>query len=69
MCAQRGLNSAYASTQSDQSSHGTLWVAKDSKRLQADSGQPAQRAMSLINPAEVQADLSLRWAHMQSCRK
>ena len=26
-----------ASTQSNQSSHGTMWVAKDSKHLQADS--------------------------------
>ena len=36
-----------------ESSQGTLWVAMDLKRLQADA----------------QADLSFRWAHMQPCRK
>ena len=37
---------------------GTLWVDKNPKRLQADSKDSDQPA---------QADLSLRWVHMQSC--
>ena len=34
--------------------HGTLWVAKEPKRLQS---------------ADAKVDLSLRWAHIQSCRE
>ena len=38
MCAQRRLRSAWASTQSDQSSLCAQWVAKDPRFLHADSG-------------------------------
>ena len=37
--------------------YGILWVAKDQKRIQAD-GEDSD-----------QTGLSLRWAHMESCRK
>ena len=48
--------------QYDQFSQGDLLVAKDPKRLQADSE-------GWSDCADAQASMSLRWAHMQSCRK
>ena len=47
-------STACAAVQSDQIFVGTLWVAMDP---------------TLLLDADAQADLSLRWAHMQSCRK
>ena len=41
---------------------GTLRIAKDLKRLQKDSKDSGQ-------PLDAQADLSLRWEHMQSGKK
>ena len=60
MCAQRRFRSAWASAQSDQSSLCAQWVAKDPSFLHADS-------KDWSDCADVQADLSLRWAHMTFC--
>ena len=54
--------SACASQKSDQFSSGTLWVAKVPNRLQANSEDWSACA-------DPQADLNLRWAHMQSSWK
>ena len=51
-----------ASAQSIQSSQGTIWTAKDSKRLQVHSEDCDQTAYA-------QADRSLRLMYMQLCRK
>ena len=53
-CTLRRLRSAYASTQSDQSSLCTQWVAQGPRFLHADSEDSDQTG---------QADQSLCWAH------
>ena len=58
MWTQRRLGSACALAQSDRSSQGILWVAKDPKRLQADREDSDQTAHS-----------NLCLVPMQSCRK
>ena len=60
LCAQRRLNSAWASAQSDQSSLCTQWVTKDPRFLHADSEDSDQtgRMPRLI---------SLHWAHRSFC--
>ena len=60
MCAQRRLRSEWASAQSDQSLLCIQWLAKDPSFLQADS-------QDWSDWADTQADLSLRWVHMQFC--
>ena len=57
MGAQRRLRSAWAFAQSDQSSLCTQWVAKEARFLHADSEDWS-------DCANVQADLSLCWAHI-----
>ena len=57
MCAQRGLRSAWASAQSDQS---LRCVLNGYLRTQAFFMRTAK--------ADAQADLSLRWEHMPLCR-
>ena len=54
-CAPSKLRSAWASTQSDQSSLCAQWVAKDT-RFQTDS-------KDWSDWADAQADVSLHWAH------
>ena len=54
LCVQRWLGSAWASAQSNQSSLGALWVAKDPVFLHADSKDWSDRA-------DAQADLGLHW--------
>ena len=54
MCTYESVRSAWASTQSDQSS---LWVANDRKLLQ----EASEDWSDLV---DAPADLSLRWGHM-----
>ena len=60
LCAQQRLRSAWASTQSDQSSLCTLWVAKDPVLLHAD-------CKDWSDWSSAQADLNLCWAHRSFC--
>ena len=55
LCTQQRLRLVWASTQSDQSSRCTQWVAKEPNFLHADSKDSDQ------------TDLSLRWAHKTFC--
>ena len=56
LCSQQRLRSAWAFTQSDQSSLCAQWVAKDPRFLHVDSEDWSDWE-------DAQADLSLRWAH------
>ena len=58
--AQQRLRSAWASTQSDQSSLCAQWVAKEPSFLHVDREDWSDWA-------DAQADLSLLWAHMPLC--
>ena len=61
-CPVKTQISLHSHTVWSESLQGTMWVAKDPKPLQANS-------ISSDQTADAQADLSLCWVLMQSCRK
>ena len=61
LCAQQRFRSAWAFTQSDQSSLCALWVAKDSVFLHVDSKDTDQTGW-------MPRLICLRWAHFSFCR-